>query len=251
MDIKGTCIASVTDEHGPVYVYQTPKNLILSFDGKIYQSCIKLNNINGLNLAYTQAMMTALFFIPNLKTAMIMGLGAGSIAKNLYHAFPDLIIHTVEYRQAVADMAIKYFGVPVSKRLFIHIDDAANYMKKTQVKTDVIFSDLYSSEGMESDQVDSSYLRHCKSALTFDGVLVLNICHTKAQLKEKFDQLLDKEFEGRVLSFTIEGGNKIVFAFNNTMPLLVKSELIDKAMSLQTIINVPMKRYAELLFSRV
>ncbi|CAM2757791.1 hypothetical protein PSDI105340_01815 [Pseudoalteromonas distincta] len=61
MDIKGTCIASVTDEHGPVYVYQTKKNLILSFDGEIYQSCIKLDNINGLSLAYTQAMMAALF----------------------------------------------------------------------------------------------------------------------------------------------------------------------------------------------
>lgn len=114
MDIKGTCIASTIDEHGPVYVYQTKKNLIFSFDGKIYQGCIKLNNINGLSLAYTQAMMAALFFIPNLKTAMIMGLGAGSIAKSLYHAFPALTIHTVEYRKAVAEMAIKYFELPVS-----------------------------------------------------------------------------------------------------------------------------------------
>ena len=251
MDIKGTCIASTIDEHGPVYVYQTKKNLILSFDGKIYQSCTKLNNINGLSLTYTQAMMAALFFIPNLKTAMIMGLGAGSIAKSLYHAFPSLIIHTVEYRQAVADMAIKYFKVPMSKRLFIHIDDAANYMKKNRIKTDVIFSDLYCAQGMESDQVQSSYLRDCKNALTFDGVLVLNICHTKVGQREKFDQLLDKEFEGHILSFMIEGGNKIIFAFNNNIPSLSKDELFDKAIALQRIINVPMTRYAELLFNHV
>ena len=249
MDIKGTCIASTIDEHGPVYVYQTKKNLILSFDGKIYQSCIKLNNINGLSLAYTQAMMAALFFIPNLKTAMIMGLGAGSIAKSLYHAFPALTIHTVEYRKAVADMAIKYFEVPVSERLFIHIDDAANYMKKTQIKTDVIFSDLYSSEGMESDQVQSSYLRDCKNALTLDGVLVLNICHTKIGQREVFDQLLEKEFAGKILSFIIEGGNKIVFAFNNKMPALSEDELLAKAHALQKLINVPMTRYAGLLFN--
>ncbi|HDH98995.1 MAG TPA: ATP-binding protein, partial [Deltaproteobacteria bacterium] len=29
MDIKGTCISSTTDEHGPIYVYETRTSRIL------------------------------------------------------------------------------------------------------------------------------------------------------------------------------------------------------------------------------
>ncbi len=76
-DINGTCISSTSDEHGPIYVYQTRTSRILSFDGKIYQSSMKLNDINGLTLGYTQAMMTGLLFIPIVKSATIMGLSAG------------------------------------------------------------------------------------------------------------------------------------------------------------------------------
>jgi len=138
-----------------------------------------------------------------------MGLGAGSIAKSLYHAFPALTIYTVEYRKAVADMAIKYFEVPVSERLFIHIDDAANYMKKTQIKTDVIFSDLYSSDAIEPDQVQASYLRDCKNALTFDGVLVLNICHTKVGQREAFINYLRKNLQERFLVLLLKAAIKL------------------------------------------
>ncbi|WP_350639859.1 hypothetical protein, partial [Psychrobacter sp. CAL606-MNA-CIBAN-0158] len=84
------------DEHGPIYVYQTRNSRILSFDGKIYQSCMKTNVINGLHLGYTQAMMAGLFFIPAVTTATIMGLGAGSMAKILLSSFADLKVHAVE-----------------------------------------------------------------------------------------------------------------------------------------------------------
>ena len=53
MDIKAPCISSTIDEHGPIHVYQTRTGLILSFDGKIYQSYMKLKNVNGLALDYT------------------------------------------------------------------------------------------------------------------------------------------------------------------------------------------------------
>jgi spermidine synthase len=105
MDIRGTCIASTADEHGPIYVYQTRTSRILSFDGKIYQSCMKLNKINGLDLGYTQAMMAGLFYVPIVKTATVMGLGAGSMAKSLLSSFSELNVHAIEYREAVVKAA--------------------------------------------------------------------------------------------------------------------------------------------------
>jgi len=247
MDINGSCISSTADEHGPIFVYQTRTSRILSFDGKIYQSCMKLNDINGLNLSYTQAMMTSLFFIPRVKTASIMGLGAGSMAKNLISNFSKLNVHAIEYREAVARIAKKYFYLPETERLIIHIDDAVNYMKNTKMKSDIIFSDLYNSQGMEPKQVQSSYLHDCKNALNKQGVLVLNICHTSRKLREELDGLLEFEFENRLLRFEVDSGNTIVLAFKNDIPLIEREELLTKGKWLQDKMNIPMERYAKLL----
>jgi len=247
MDIKGTCISSTTDEHGPIYVYETRTARILSFDGKIYQSYMKLRDIDGLDLDYTQAMMAGLFFIPIVKTATIMGLGAGSMVKNLLSSFSELDVHAIEYREAVAKTAKKYFYLPDTNRLFIHIDDAFNYMKNTDMKSDIIFSDLYNSEGMEPKQVQSSYLRDCKNALNKQGVLVLNIWNTALKSQEEIDELLALEFENRLLSFKVKSGNTIVLAFKNDIPTIKRKELLTKGKWLQEKMNIPMERYAKLL----
>ena len=251
MNIKGTCISSTADDHGPIYVYQTRTNRILSFDGKIYQSCMKLNNINGLALGYTQAMMSGLFFISSvetaLKTATVMGLGAGSMVKNLLSSFLELNVHAIEYREAVVQTAKKHFHLPDTDRLHIHIDDAVSYIKNTEVKSDIIFSDLYNSQGMEPKQVQSSYLRDCKKALNEQGVLVLNIWHTSLELSKELDELLASVFGNQLLSFQVESGNRIVLAFKNDIPSINEKELMSKGQSLQKKMNIPMERYAELL----
>lgn len=248
MKINGICISSTEDEHGPIYVYQTRTARILSFDGKIYQSYMKLKNINGLELGYTQAMMTGLLFIPIVKTATIMGLGAGSMAKSLLNSFSELTLHAVEYREAVTVVAKEHFFLPDSERLFIHIDDALNYINKTPIKSDIIFSDLYNSKGMEPKQVMSSYLRNCKNALNKQGILVLNIWHTSLKLREELDELLKHEFENQILSFEVDSGNTILLAFKNNIPLIKKQELLTKAKWLQEKMNISMESYAELLW---
>ena len=249
MTINGTCISSTKDEHGSIYVYQTDTSRILSFDGKIQQSRMHLNDINGLAHSYTQAMMTGLIFIPAIKTATIMGLGAGSMAKNLISNFTELNVDAVEYRQEVANTAKKYFSLPSSDRLNIHIDDAVNYMENNKIKSDIIFSDLYNTEGMEIKQVQSSYLRNCNNALNEHGVLVLNIWHTALPSREELDKLLALEFEDRLLSFEIETGNTIVLAFKNDIPSIKRKELLAKGKELQDKMKIPVERYAKLLWS--
>lgn len=199
MSINGICISSTTDEHGPIYVYQKRTSRILSFDRKVQQSSMKMKDINGLAHSYTQAMMSALFFIPTVKTATIMGLGAGSMAKNLLNRFSELNALAIECRKAVAKIAKKYFHLPESDCLTLHIDDAVSYMKHSSIKSGIIFSDLYNTQGMEPKQVQASYLRDCKNALTKEGLLVLNIWHTALPSQEELEELLELEFENNYL----------------------------------------------------
>ena len=122
-------------------------------------------------------------------------------------------------------------------------------MKNNQMKSDIIFSDLYNSEGMEAIQVQSSYLRDCKNALTEKGVLVLNIWHTALSSDEELNELLSLEFENSLLSFEVESRNTIVLAFKNEIPSIKKEELLSKGKYLQEKMNIPMEQYAKLLWT--
>lgn len=250
MNINGICISSTSDEHGPIYVYQARSSRILSFDGKVQQSCMKLDDINGLAHGYTQAMMSGLLFIPEVKTATIMGLGAGSMVKNLLSSFSELEVHAIEYREEVVNTAKEYFYLPDNERLTIHIDDALSHIKYNSIKSDIIFSDLYVTDGMEPKQVQSSYLRDCKNALNEQGVLVLNIWRQALQSPEELEALLAIEFKDRLLSYEVESGNTIVLAFKNNIPSITRKELLARGKLLQEEMNIPIERYARLLWSR-
>ena len=249
MAINGTCISSCDDEHGTIYVYQTRTSRILSFDGEVEQGCMLLNQPDGLAHRYTQAMMSGLFFLPDVKTATIMGLGAGSMAKCLLNSFTEIRVHAIEYRKQVVNTAREFFNLPLNDRLHLHIDDAVSFMKNNKIKSDIIFSDLYNTRGMEPRQIQLSYLRNCKKSLTEQGVLVLNLWHQDFNSGAEIEDLLSHEFENRLLSFEVEGGNTIVLAFKNDIPSIQRKELLAQGKQLEMQMNIPVARYAKLLWS--
>ena len=181
----------------------------------------------------------------------LVGLGGGSMAKCLLNGFDNLEVHAIERRKLVADAAKEYFYLPNTKRLTIHIDDAIHHMKNSGLKSDLIFSDLYNSDGMESKQVDPLFLTGCKKSLRNGGVLVLNICHTSQKLKAEFDDLLEIEFEKQIISFDVGGGNTILLAFKGEIPLVDKEQMFSKARCLENGMNLSLEKYVELLLKQV
>ena len=248
MAINGTCISSCEDEHGTIYVYQTRTTRTLSFDDEVEQSCMHLNQPDGLAHRYTQAMMSGLFFLTEPQTATIMGLGAGSMAKCLLSSFTDIRVHAIEYREQVVNTARRFFNLPYDERLQLHIDDAVSFMQNNKIQSDIIFSDLYNRRGMEPRQIQLSYLRNCKKSLTDQGVLVLNLWHKDFNSTAEIEDLLSHEFENRLLSFEVEGGNTIVLAFKNDIPAIKQKELLAQGKQLEIQMNIPVARYAKLLW---
>ncbi|MDH5518422.1 MAG: ATP-binding protein [Gammaproteobacteria bacterium] len=250
MMIKATCISTVHDEYGPIYVYQNRINRILSFDGDIEQGCMNLNNPAELMHKYAQAMMTGCIFLPSIETASVMGLGTGSMVKCLLNSFQELSVHAIELRQEVIKTAKKYFHLPDDPRLQLHNNDAVGYMNTAKIKSDIIFSDLYNTHGMEPRQVQLSYLRRCKKSLTEKGVLVLNLWIQDFRSTAEIEDLLSHEFENRLISFTVAGGNTIVLAFKNEIPSIQRNELLSRAKKLQQQMEVPIVQYAKLIWSQ-
>ena len=86
----------------------------------------------SLELEYTREMMAGMLLRQTgqwPRQALLIGLGAGSLAKFIYRYLPDCRITVVEINPQVAFVAQQYFKLPDDpRRLDVVIDCGADYM---------------------------------------------------------------------------------------------------------------------------
>lgn len=168
-------IHEARDDHGRILVIDDGNHRILSFDSIFEQSCMRLSQRQKLVHEYTQLMILALAFIEPRRITLF-GLGGGSLLRSLHHLLPECLFTVVELRQAVADVATRYFSLPVDQRVDMRINDALTEISRLEDgSSEIVFSDMYSAYEMEPGQLQETFLNECARILTPDGWLVLNV----------------------------------------------------------------------------
>ncbi len=222
MPVSGKEIYRCYDDYGPIQVFDDNNKRYLSFGNGNEQSCVLISNPSHLQYDYTRAMIIPLLFNPEPRTALILGLGGGSLASCLHRYLPETTQTVVELRQQVIDVAQQYFQLPSSDRLTLINDDAANYLRSNEPDNfDLIFSDIYSAEGVDELQLQELYLDQCCNCLSSTGWLVLNFWKEHRGSHEVLT-LLKERFK-EVKMCTTESENWVVLASMNTEQLPPKA----------------------------
>jgi len=87
-------------------------------EGEDYtESVANLTDPDDLPVKYTQVMMAALAYPPEVKRVLMLGLGGGSMSTYLGRFMPDATIDTVELDPGVLTAAKKYFGILETPRV--------------------------------------------------------------------------------------------------------------------------------------
>ena len=105
----------------------------LHFSSDWVQGAMRVQRPNALELPYTREMMAGLLLRepPWPRQALLIGLGAGSLAKFIYHRLPATRITVVEIDPQVEIVARLHFKLPDDPlRLRVLIADGAEYMLK-------------------------------------------------------------------------------------------------------------------------
>ncbi|OUS25146.1 hypothetical protein A9R01_15500 ['Osedax' symbiont bacterium Rs2_46_30_T18] len=203
-------IFRATDEWGKVHVMSDSDNYYLTFGAGGQQSGMQINQPDRLLFQYTQAMMLSLLFTPKAESAILLGLGAGSIAKSLLLSDENITITGVELRQSVKEIAHQWFDLPKSERLQIEIGDAFAFIKHTQQRCDLLFVDLYLDNGVQDSLASRKFISQCYKALNADGTLILNLWDEgKGYLPFDLD-FLEQTFTSQSLQVVTDEGNIIV-----------------------------------------
>lgn len=220
------------DEYGDINVFESGDTRTLCFGTNVEQSAMRLSDPALLLFDYTRTMMLGALFPPRLRRALVLGLGGGSLARCLHAYFPDCRITAVELREEVAQVAHDWFALPIDERLGVYICDAGTYLAEPGKPVDLIFADLYHSEGMDEQQTDTRFFHQCLSRLADGGVAVFNLWSGRYFRDQEIRQAMDEVFEGRVLRVNATGRNRIALAFRGPLPQLDPKQLFEKAEAL-------------------
>lgn len=208
--IAGKEIFRQHDEYGTIQVYDDGNKRFLAFGDNDEQSCQLKSNPALLQHDYSQAMLLVLLF-KRPRSMIMFGLGGGSLPAALHQALPELQLRVVELRRSVVKAAYRFFQFPRSERIEVFTEDASEFLDRDGVKkTDLLFSDIYSDEGLDLQQTQPWFIERCHQLLTDDGWLVLN-CWREHRGEQAMLASLQQHFADVRVCATAEG-NWIILA---------------------------------------
>ena len=224
------------DEYGPVKVIDDGNHRRLSFGDDDFQSCMVKQAPLQLQFDYLRAMVLAALLQPHTQPnaaapnqVLLLGLGAGSLARFLHHYFPAIHLSVVELRQLVITVASQFFDLPDCPRLEVIQDNAADFLAYDNNHYTLVMSDIYTEEGVDHAQLSEGYINACKARLKPNGWLVLN-CWYEHKGRTSLIQSLKQAFKQLYCCHT-QSGNWAIFASNATKPIDIKA-LISEAKNL-------------------
>lgn len=243
----GKLIYKCKDELGPIEIVEFNNRMrSLHFGNKTQQTAMFLYDPIVLIHKYTQAMLTPLSWLTPDK-ALMLGLGAGSIAKFLLHHFKQLELTAVDLRPEVVKLGQKYFDLDEENDRFkIHYRDAEQFIidvQSSNINYDLILIDLFLTRKDQDINVDiSQYVDLLPDLLSHHGHVCVNLIGNEPWRYPAFESF-SKAFDNRCYITSVDSSNTILIAGNTTPPPLVNNNHDVDFTALEKKYNLPFRHY--------
>jgi spermidine synthase len=218
----------------------------LHVGGEAIQSSMKLADPFALALDYTRCMMAFLLFVPEPRSALMLGLGGGSLPKFFYKGLRKTKTRIVELDERIVRTARTQFSLPADDaRLSVEIGDGAEALSPECC--DVLVIDAYHDEEHVQQLASQAFYDAAFLALASPGVLVVNFMDDDGKL-DQYLRRLESSFGGAVLAMkALYDPNVIAFALKGLPPAIEWETLRRRAAELESRLKLPFGRYVSRL----
>ena len=210
----------------------------LHFGSEWVQGAMRIRRPWSLELDYTREMLFGLLLRepPWPKRALLIGLGAGSLAKFLWRHLPETRITVVEINPQVPRVAQQFFRLPPEdERLEIIIGDGAAFAESvaaTRQRFDLILVDGFDHNARVGALDSQAFYAHCRGCLGRSGILATNLFRSRG-LRASLARV-DAAFAQRRLALPpLEAGNTIAIAASGSPIHVTCDELRERAIRLK------------------
>ncbi len=209
----------------------------LHFGSEWIQGAMRLRTPNALELAYTQEMMAGLLLRDAdtwPRNALVVGLGAASLVRFLYHHCPQTRIRVVEIEPAVVAAARQFFHLPPEdERFSIHIGDGAWYMLEQGDAFDCILVDGYDRNARAGALDTLPFYQAACARLSARGLMSTNLFGRSRGYKASVERIFNA-FDDRAIAFpSCDSGNVVAFGAVGEKIELSSRELRERARELK------------------
>jgi spermidine synthase len=184
-------------------------------------------------------MMAVLLLYPRPRSALIIGLGAGSVAKFLYHHCPNIRITMVEINAQVVDVAREHFCLPDDPvRLSIEVGDGFEFVQASKRRFDLLLVDGFDHNACAGPLESLPFYVACCARLSERGVMAANLFGNRRGFRAA-SKRIDFAFSGRVLRLRpCEDGNVIMVGLGAATPNPSEDALRQRACALRAKANL-------------
>ena len=171
------------DAFGALKVMDTSKMRSLFFETSVEQSRLYFEAPMCLPFEYQQVIETQLLKHHQthpVQRILMLGMGGGSIAKQLNMLLPNTSIHIVELRQAVIDIAYEYFQLPDVPEIEAIQEDALVFIKEALSTYDVIIMDIFNDNGLPKAFSTPEFQTNLLNNLSPKGLILFNLWENQA-----------------------------------------------------------------------
>lgn len=206
-----------------------------------------------IELEYVQRMMAWLLFVPpetvSERQAMQLGLGAGALTKFCYKKL-QMRCTAVELNEQVVVACRQWFRLPApNQRLRIVLADAGQEIARSQygATVDALQVDLYDQEAAAPVLDSPDFYAKCRSLLTEDGVMSVNLFGRHASFEQSLDKMAASFGRAALWVFRpTREGNTVVLALRQPQAL-DRPLLVQRARHIQSQWGLPALKWLKTL----
>lgn len=195
-------------------IYQTLRviqrgPLLELFGGRTCFSAMNTEQPYDHVLEYTGLMIMSAAYVDRPQTALMIGLGSGTVANYLRKYYPDLQITVVELDPDVLACAEQFFHFKTDAKMQVAIQDGRRYLMKDRAKYDLILLDAYYGDYIPFHLLTQEFLTMVKAHLQPNGIVVSNTWAAQ-QLYERESATYSKVFGHFDSYLGKRSGNRII-----------------------------------------
>ena len=217
----------------------------LHFGSEWVQGAMRIRKPDALELEYTREMLACLLWKDWTlwpREVLLIGLGAGSLAKFIYRHLPHAQMRIVEIDPRIPDFARDHFALPGdAKRIAIDIADGTEFARTSLAKFDLILVDGFDHNARAGELESEAFYRACRARLASGGVMSTNLFGTLRGFGRRLESVVDA-FDGRVVVLPAgEMGNVIVFGLQAIEGEVALADLRQRARALNDELGLNLK----------
>jgi spermidine synthase len=229
--------------HRAIEIVEEDGVRVLQIGGNAIQSAMRLDAPDRIELDYVRAMMAFLLFRPEPRDVLMIGLGAGSMARFIHQRMPRTRVTVAEINPGVVTVARKYFHLAEEdERLKIVIGDGADILPRRPASCDVLVVDGFVNGEPARALCTQSFYESAFSALREPGIMVANFMADDKKIERHFDRIERAFGRHPTLLLAEEEDNLIAFAQRGGPARISWAELKARARTAARLFDLPLAK---------